>query len=256
MPALLESSARPVESCAPRLSNRGSRLDRLLAALDQFADPIPLAALKRLLAAHPVRVADLARYVRFGAPTYRRNLVRRGPGYEALVLCWRSGQRSPIHDHRGSACALRVVAGVATETLFARSAAGLVYPLSTARLAAGRVRGSYDHDMHQLGNLERPGRALVTLHVYSPPLAGMRTHVLGDCVRGEYRDVVEAVAAGPPAPPRRTARQAHRVAAVRARAACRVTIATAQAPPSVGRARPRSGDRLAAARRRPAGPTP
>ena len=39
--------------------------------------------------------------------------------YQAWVMCWRNGQRSPIHDHKGSSCAVRVLRGTLTETLFA-----------------------------------------------------------------------------------------------------------------------------------------
>ncbi len=39
--------------------------------------------------------------------------------------------------------------------------------------------------MHQMGNLEAAGKPLITLHVYSPPLTGMRIYRLGDAVHGE-----------------------------------------------------------------------
>ena len=52
--------------------------------------------------------------------SYQRNLVRAGERYHLWVLCWGNGQRSPIHDHTGSACAVRIIEGTATVTLFDR----------------------------------------------------------------------------------------------------------------------------------------
>lgn len=45
---------------------------------------------------------------RFTAHTYTRNLVCRSADLELLVLSWRPGHESTIHDHAGSLNAIRV----------------------------------------------------------------------------------------------------------------------------------------------------
>src|SRR5262245_21418956 len=87
--------------------------------LDRFTERVPLPELTEKLAMLDVDLVQLAEHLKFGIDRYQRNLYRAGPAYHALILCWRSGQRSPIHDHRGSSCAVRVLSGVATESLFA-----------------------------------------------------------------------------------------------------------------------------------------
>src|SRR5207344_671472 len=88
------------------------------AELDQYRGPIPLHVLTEGLKRLPADWQELRSFVQFSSERYRRNLVHAGAAYHALLLCWRSGQRSPIHDHRGSACAVRVVEGDATEIIF------------------------------------------------------------------------------------------------------------------------------------------
>ena len=45
-------------------------------------------------------------------------------------------------------------------------------------LPAGHVCGSQDGDIHQVSNLAPNDSALVTLHIYSPPLLRMGTYSL------------------------------------------------------------------------------
>lgn len=161
------------------------RLTRFFEELDQFDIPIPAETLRKMVRSLRITRSDLGSHVRFGKSCYRRNLVHTGPAYQALVLCWRSGQRSPIHDHRGSACALRVVEGIATETRFAVSPAGLLYPTDSSHTGEGSVCASFDMDIHQMGNLQPAGNDLVTLHIYSPALLAMGTYFLGNSVLGE-----------------------------------------------------------------------
>ena len=149
----------------------------LLERLDRCERRVPLERLVEWLERLEVRLDDVAHCVRFAEDGYRRNLLRAGPGYHALILCWRPGQRSPIHDHRGSSCGVRVLSGVMTETVFDRTPEGWIYPTHTHELAAGCVCGSQDADIHQVSNL-RPDRDLITLHVYTPPLMRMGLYSL------------------------------------------------------------------------------
>ena len=162
-----------------------------LSMLDRHAARVPLADLTAHLAGLALDLEQVGDYVRFDAERYRRNLLHEGPAYQALILCWRGGQRSPIHDHRGSSCGVRVLRGVATETVFARTRAGHVYAKHTREWPAGSVCGSQDSDIHQMSNLQ-PDEDLVTLHVYSPPLLNMGIYSLTDIGRRELRDPVYA----------------------------------------------------------------
>lgn len=161
-----------------------------LQELDEYAGRIPLAVLDRWLARTSVTLDLVHPFLRFSTDHYVRNLMHAGPSYQALVLCWLSGQRSPIHDHRGSSCAVKIVSGVATETAFAKGANGMIYATGSRQLATGDSCASQDADIHQVSNLQQEGTDLVTLHVYSPPLFRMNMYSLADAKVTQFFDPV------------------------------------------------------------------
>jgi cysteine dioxygenase len=128
-----------------------------------------MAELRASLEALRIGPRDLADVIGFDDGCYRRTIIHGRPHYQALVLCWRSGQRSPIHDHRGSSCVVRVVRGCACETRFDPTPSGRLVPSTTHEHAEGATTACCGAEIHQMGNFDAPGRDLVTLHVYSPP---------------------------------------------------------------------------------------
>jgi cysteine dioxygenase len=156
----------------------------LIDTLDLLQGRPPLAQLVAELVRSQLDCSDVIPFLRFSDRNYQRNLLHAGPCYQAWVLCWKNGQRSPIHDHSGSSCGLRVLRGTLTETRFEFAPNGHVKATGSKDHGAGSVLGSFDTDMHQVSNLQAGGADLVTLHVYSPPLEGMRTYSLYDLSRG------------------------------------------------------------------------
>ncbi len=154
-------------------------LRELLSRLDDRTAPVPIDELVAWLEALVIDPQEVQPCVRFSDAGYQRNLLKAGPGYHALILCWKPGQRSPIHDHRGSSCGVRVLRGVMTETVFDRTPEGWIYPTHTRQLAEGGVCGSHDADIHQVSNLQ-PDRELITLHIYTPPLLTMGVYSLDE----------------------------------------------------------------------------
>ena len=145
------------------------RILELFDAWDERDVAIPFSELVESLRGLELERADLAGALVFADRNYRRIAIRRRPHYEALVLCWKSGQRSPIHNHLGSSCVVKVVEGRATETNYVPSPCGKLVPQRSRTFAAGSVTGCRDAAIHQMANLEPPGQDLITLHVYSPP---------------------------------------------------------------------------------------
>jgi cysteine dioxygenase len=143
---------------------------------DGLTAKIPLVELMEALGGLAIEAGDLVEAVGFDARSYRRTVIHTRDHYQALVLCWRSGQGSPIHDHCGSNCAVRVVAGRATETRFVAAPCGRLMPVTSQVHATGSVTGCSGDETHQLANLESSGSDLITLHVYSPPPSLWRSY--------------------------------------------------------------------------------
>ncbi|MBV8126932.1 MAG: cysteine dioxygenase family protein [Planctomycetaceae bacterium] len=179
------SSGAPTFSCpepaGPRTNESGRSLPggrpgliELLTVWDSLAGPIPEDVIRSGLGQLSLDRDALRGCAHFNERTYQRTLIHHTANYEILVLCWRSGQRSPIHDHGESACGVLVVEGVATETSFLVDRAGKMIVSPSRRIPAGSIFVSRGSDIHRVANLEIPGADLISLHVYSPRLAASR----------------------------------------------------------------------------------
>ena len=129
---------------------------------------------------------DLRPYRSFKAGNYARHRVFRNQHVELLVLCWRPGQRTPIHDHNGSHGAVRVCEGVMWETIFEQDAESKLRYKTARQWTTGGVTGAEVPDIHQLGNPDVSGQDMVTLHLYAPPLGVLNTYKVGSAEVGRY----------------------------------------------------------------------
>lgn len=155
-------------------------IQELLNELDRYEERIPLEVLDDLLGRLEVTADCVRQQMLFHDEYYQRNLLHEGPAYQALVLCWRNGQRSLIHDHKGSSCGVKIISGTATETVFDWAANGMIYPTRTRMMEEGFVCAAQDMDIHQISNLQAGNQDLVTLHIYSPGLRKMGVYSLTD----------------------------------------------------------------------------
>jgi cysteine dioxygenase len=125
-------------------------------------------------------------YLGFKEGNYSRHRVMKNDFVEMLVLCWKPGQRTPIHDHNGAHGAVFVQQGILWETTFDYDErTGLGYK-SHRELRTGGLTGSEIPDIHQLGNPDVSGRDLVTIHIYAPPLGVLKTYKLGSATIEQY----------------------------------------------------------------------
>jgi cysteine dioxygenase len=157
----------------------GYGLAGLVERMSAVARPPTFEEVNELLGGVSVGEDELRPYVSFKEGTYARHRVHVVADAELLVLCWRPGQRTPIHDHAGSFGAVKVLRGVMWETLFEMDEAeGLRYK-SSREWTPGHVTGADVPDIHQLGNPEVSGQDLVTLHLYAPPLTTLNVYKVG-----------------------------------------------------------------------------
>jgi cysteine dioxygenase len=170
-----DSSQHPREGDAPPDLSLGALVETLAA----LRETPTLADLKGWLQKARVGAAELRPHVGFKAATYARHRVFRNEFVELLVLCWRPGQQTPIHDHNGSYGMVRVCEGVMWETIFAIDAREGVSYERAREWRPGELTGADVPDIHQLGNPEVSGRDLITLHLYAPPLGSINTYRVG-----------------------------------------------------------------------------
>jgi cysteine dioxygenase len=154
-------------------------LQALVEALESQTSVPRLEQIYDWLEMAEISAAELQPYISFKAGNYWRHRVCRNEFIEMLVLCWRPGHRTPIHDHNGSHGGVKVHEGVLWETTFSYDPeSGLAYN-AAREYSPGSVTGSDIPDIHQLGNPDVSGQDLITIHVYAPPLGVLHTYKPG-----------------------------------------------------------------------------
>lgn len=161
-------------------------LQELVKLLASQSTPPMLEQLNAWLENASISEEELRPFLGFKEANYWRHRVFRNQSVEMLVLCWRPGHRTPIHDHNGSHGAVRVFSGVLWETTFVYDGTrGLCYK-SGREWSPGEVTSAAVPDIHQLGNPEVSGQNLITLHIYAPPLGVLKTYKVGSPVIEAY----------------------------------------------------------------------
>jgi cysteine dioxygenase type I len=145
---------------------------RVLPASDFDTVEAPLAFLR----AHPVDAATLAPYLFWDAQHYTRNLIDKTGLYELLAICWESGMKSSIHNHKDQNCWMAAPIGrlaihnyrVLQEDLAAQHCN--IEATDTVEItAANPVAVDPLNPVHDVRNLREYGQRAVSLHLYSRP---------------------------------------------------------------------------------------
>ncbi|MEO8433529.1 MAG: cysteine dioxygenase family protein [Pyrinomonadaceae bacterium] len=173
----------PVDS---EVAATAGSLKSLVNRLRNLPQTPTLEQVDSLLEDVELKAEELRPYRSFKTGNYARHRVFRNEHVELLVLCWRPGQRTPIHDHNGSHGAVRVCEGVMWETMFELDGDSTLRYKSARQWVPGDVTDAAVPDIHQLGNPEVSGQDMVTLHLYAPPLGVLNTYKVGSSEVGRY----------------------------------------------------------------------
>ena len=139
---------------------------RALVAAIEVNGTLSVAQARSLLQQSPVTATELSPWSDFEHPAedgYGRRMIRNGGYYELMVMSWRDGSMSAIHDHGRTAWGAVRLYGDAEHAIF-RHRGKTMWTCSRRRLSSGTVL-PVSHDLiHQMGNV---GQApYVTLHLY------------------------------------------------------------------------------------------
>lgn len=142
------------------------RIQELLAELSTRVErPTPGSVLL------PV-AKELERYlgcVRYSGERYMRHPIHLSPDWEVMLIAWETGQKTPIHDHRGVMGSMLVFSGSLVEETF-DTPDDRPSLLERSDRPAGDSCLTSPTLLHRL--FPRKGRSL-SLHIYRPPLREM-----------------------------------------------------------------------------------
>ncbi len=145
-----------------------SEINDLILWLDSFEERPGLDALGEKLQSLDVDVDSLRESIQSAPDDYCRNILFRNENFELVVIIWRPGQDTPIHDHVGSDCAFLILDGESTETIYDLNSEGLAFPISSRIYRPGEVCAADEPDIHRVSN--DADSELINMHVYTPPL--------------------------------------------------------------------------------------
>src|SRR2546428_10759905 len=145
-------------------------LAKLINVLKNDCSVINPARMQDILNRLVVTAEEVQPHALFSEKRYARNLVYKDREFEIMIMCWKAGQRSSIHDHAGSLGGIRILPGELTECLFGRAANGMIKSLSSAEYATEEARMEETSLIHQISNLQAGNGKTVSVHIYIHPL--------------------------------------------------------------------------------------
>ncbi len=137
--------------------------------LKHTAKNLNLPDLRKLILDLKPEDSEIAPFVQFNRNHYARNLLYKTSDFEVLVLCWRPGQRSPIHDHGHSICTVYTLDGVLSADNYRKTSGGHLRADYSEDFKPGSVLSIQTTEIHQVSNLQSSAD-LVSLHFYLAPL--------------------------------------------------------------------------------------
>ena len=144
-------------------------LSNTIEELKCTAKDLLLPDLRRVISNLNPDLGEIEPYIQFNDERYSRNLVYKTADFECLVLCWKPGQRSPIHDHANSICAVYTVKGLLSADNYKKTANGYIRVDHSEDFKPGDVLTIETTEIHQVSNLHDSSE-LISVHFYVGPL--------------------------------------------------------------------------------------
>ncbi|ORY00569.1 cysteine dioxygenase type I, partial [Basidiobolus meristosporus CBS 931.73] len=153
------------------------------------SENVDVKRVMQIMSNYQSNASDWQRYALFDKYKYTRNLVDDGNGqFNLLVLCWGEGQQSPIHDHAGSHCVMKILDGELTESQYhwpenfdeskLHGDSHNSKPMSLLQKSVyERDEVTYISDkigLHRVSN-DSPVKKAISLHLYTPPIKSCNT---------------------------------------------------------------------------------
>ncbi|MGR3176120.1 MAG: cysteine dioxygenase [Candidatus Scalindua sp.] len=153
-------------------------LKTFIERLEALPDKISPDELEHYVSEEGISKLPIDEYISFADQGYKRNLVHVSSKCEVVVLCFKEGQITPIHDHGGSIGITVVLDGIMTEELFNKQQTGVILHTLMREFRIDELSHTYLTTIHRVSNAHTGG--LVIIHIYFPPLTLMNIYNLKD----------------------------------------------------------------------------
>lgn len=101
--------------------------------------------------------------------SYTRNCIVENEKFELILLCWKAGQITPIHDHGGEECWVKIIEGEFRETIYTADKSGELKVVKSMISKSNGVTYMIDFmGFHSIENLS--SKKSMSLHLYAKPI--------------------------------------------------------------------------------------
>jgi cysteine dioxygenase len=149
------------------------------------ARDLRLPDLRRVISNLRPEQGEIEPFIQFNDERYTRNLVYKTDDFECLVLCWKPGQRSPIHDHANSICAVYTLKGLMSADNYRKTSNGHIRADYSEDFKPGSILTIQTTEIHQVSNLQDSSE-LISLHFYLGPLENSYLYSVTDAAYQMY----------------------------------------------------------------------
>lgn len=112
---------------------------------------------------------DLEKYTSWSEDCYTRNCIINNEKFELILICWCEGHKTPIHDHGGEECWVKVIEGELKEVIYRRNEDDELIAIKSSRSKVNQVTYMKDFmGFHSLENISK--KRSITLHLYAKPI--------------------------------------------------------------------------------------
>ncbi|MFT5723424.1 MAG: cysteine dioxygenase [Bacteroidia bacterium] len=141
-------------------------LDALVTALTEGER----TTFQKIIHSANMPISDFDTMCSWSEDTYTRNCIACSDQFELILLCWDKGQMTPIHDHGGEECWVRIIDGKFKETIYQETDSGDPELERSILTETGDVTYMIDFmGCHRIENVS--GRRGMSLHLYAKPIA-------------------------------------------------------------------------------------
>ncbi len=108
-------------------------------------------------------------YCSWSVESYTRNCIVENEKFELILLCWEEGQITPIHNHGGEECWVRIIEGEFRETIYIENDCGGLNRVKSTISKSNDITYMIDFmGFHSLENLSK--KRSMSLHLYAKPI--------------------------------------------------------------------------------------
>lgn len=113
--------------------------------------------------------SDFDAYASWSEECYVRNCLVDNENFELILICWSFGQKTPIHDHGGEECWVKIIDGTLKETIYQKNKNGALKSIRSSISEINQV--SYMKDFMGFHCLEnKANQRSMSLHLYAKPI--------------------------------------------------------------------------------------